>query len=265
MMKKPNPVLAIALGAITLLRPTTAAGQSLETETARLLPAGEIKLAGNYEAQTSSEGREFAVPLAVEFGVTDRLEFLAEPVPYTSIRPNNASWATGWGDLELTMTYLLRDPGPGGIAVAVAGEAKIPTARNTLIGTLKTDYTGYLIASTTHGRWRTHGNVGYSTLGKPAGIQLNNIFNFALAEEYDLGGTSHLFGEILASTSSGVGEGEGNPNPTVPLVSEIAGAELVGTLGYARELTSGLELSGSLSYDNNQAVLLRTTFSYRIH
>jgi hypothetical protein len=256
-------LLALALMG-GLVHPNPGAAQTLETETARLLPAGSLVLSGNYEAQTSSEGREFALPFALEIGLSNRFEFLAEPVPYTSIRPKQGVTATGAGDLELTLTYLLRDADRRGVSIALAGEAKVPTARNTLIGTLKTDYTGYLIASTTRGRWSTHGNVGYAVLGKPAGVQLNNIFNFALAEEYDLGGASHLFGEVLTSTPSGVGEGEASPNPSAPVISELAGAELVGTMGIAHLFPWGLEVSASLSYDNNQAALLRTGFTYHL-
>jgi hypothetical protein len=253
--------LPLCLGLATFAAPAGIAAQTLETETARLLPKGGLTVSGNYEFQTSSEGKELALPIAVELGLNDRLEFLVEPVPYTSIRPGGMPRATGAGDLELTVTYLLHG---GGTALAFAGEAKVPTARNALIGTQKTDYTMYLIASRTRGRASTHANIGYALLGKPAGVQLNNIFNFALAEEVRLNASSHLFGEVLASTSSGMGEGEGSPNPGAPVVSELAGSEVVGTFGAAYVLVPGFEVSLSVSYDNNQAVLLRSGFTYRL-
>lgn len=256
---------AAALCALTLLLPAKASAQTLETETARLLPQGSVTVSGGYEFQTSTEGRELALPFAIEIGLTDRLEFLAEPVPYASIRPTSGRYATGAGDLELTATYLLRDPGARSVALALAGEAKVPTAKNSLIGTGKTDYTVYLIGSTTRGRFSTHGNVGYAFLGKPAGIPVHNIFNFALAEEMQLSPTAHLFGEVLASTASGAGEGEATSRTSnQPVVSELAGAEIVGTVGVARTLFSVLEVSLSVSYDNNQAVLFRPGFTYRL-
>jgi hypothetical protein len=49
---------------------TIAASQTLETETARLLPAKGIKFGGNFEHQTSSEGRETAVPMFFEVGLS---------------------------------------------------------------------------------------------------------------------------------------------------------------------------------------------------
>ena len=46
--------------------------------------------------------------MAVEYGITNRLELLLEPVPYTAIRPKAGAHATGGGDLEATATYLVR-------------------------------------------------------------------------------------------------------------------------------------------------------------
>ena len=61
--------------------------QVLETETARLRLKGAVQLGGNFEYQTSSEGRESAVPFIFEYGITDRLELVVEPVAGTRIRP----------------------------------------------------------------------------------------------------------------------------------------------------------------------------------
>src|SRR6185312_9516855 len=108
-------------------------------------------------------------------------------VPYTAIRPKVGAHATGGGDLEVTATYLVRHETSRGPAIALAGEIKFPTAENSLIGTGKADYTGYLIGSKQFNRLDTHGNLGYTIVGHPADTQLNNIWNFALAWEYRLG------------------------------------------------------------------------------
>jgi hypothetical protein len=41
---------------------------------------GFLELSTNFEYQTSSEGSETALPLAAEYGFTDRFELLVEPV-----------------------------------------------------------------------------------------------------------------------------------------------------------------------------------------
>src|SRR5262249_52924541 len=95
------------LAALALLSPVAArAGAPLETETARLAPRGTLQAEVVLEVQTSSDGRESALPLAFEYALRDRLEILAEPVPYTSIRPARGAAAQGPGDIEVTLNAL---------------------------------------------------------------------------------------------------------------------------------------------------------------
>jgi len=250
-------------GLVALAAPGMCVAQILETETARPLGRGTWELATNFEYQTSSEGSETALPLAAEYGVADRWELLLEPVAYTAIRPNVGTRATGVGDMELTVTYLARRESGGTPAVALAGEVKFPTARNTLIGTGKTDLAGYLIASKRLGRFDTHANLGYTIVGRPSGAQLKNIFNFALASELSLGTRSELYGEILANTAS-----SSAPEPTGPLqpgtsTPEAPSGEIVTSIGVARYVVPSLRLSLGLSVDNNGAVLFRPGFTWR--
>src|SRR4051812_42252331 len=93
--------------------PGMAAAQILETETARPIGKGTLELGTNFEYQTSSEGTESALPMAVEYGLTNRFELLLEPVAYTAIRPKVGQSATGVGDMELTATYLARHESSG--------------------------------------------------------------------------------------------------------------------------------------------------------
>jgi len=64
----------------------------------------------------------------------------------------------------------------------VAGEVKIPTARNNLIGTQQTDCTIYLIASKQLGHLELHINITYTFVGQPSGVRLKNTFDLALPE-----------------------------------------------------------------------------------
>ena len=87
----------------------TRASQPLETETARLPEAGALEFESTVECQTSSDGQELAIPLALTYGITDRLEFLVEPVLYTRIMPDQGSTETGIGDVETTLTWRLNN------------------------------------------------------------------------------------------------------------------------------------------------------------
>jgi hypothetical protein len=260
MTRLPSFVLVailIAHGAL-VMSPSRAGGQTLETETARLVPAGGFEVTNNFEFQRSSEGTETTIPLAFAWGITDRLELLVEPVVYTAIRPKVGPRATGLGDLEMTLSVGLRRETPGGPALAFAGEVKAPTARNVLIGTGKADVAGYLIASKRFGRVDLHANLGYTIVGRPAGLALDNIVNGAVAAVFYLTPHTHFFSEVLASTSAAP-----NGVPESPTAPEVAAGEIVGTIGVAHQVLGRLLLAASVSDDNRGAVLFRPGFVLR--
>jgi hypothetical protein len=233
--------------------------QVLETETARLLPAGGLTFGDNFEYQHSGDGSETALPMAIEYGISNRLELLVEPVLFTSIRPKAGSHANGVGDVEVTLTYLMRRETPRTPGFAFAGEVKLPTARNVLIGTGKTDFAGYLIASKQFGRLVTHANIGYTIVGQPVGAQLDNIMNGAVAAELAVADRTVLFSEILGNSAAAQNAlGESSTTP------EAASGEIVGTVGVVQRIGSMLELSFGVSYDNKRAVLFRPGFVYHV-
>lgn len=236
------------------------AAQTLETETAHLLNAGWWEIGNAYEFQTSTEGTETAIPFALTYGLTNNLELLVEPVAYTAIRPHVGRHATGVGDMEGTLTYRFRQETRSAPALATAFEVKIPTARDSLIGSGYTDYAGYLIASKSLGRFDVHANLVYTIVGKPAGVQLNNIASFGLAGVYRPNPLYEFFGEVLGSTSSTPGGESGSGGAVVP---EAAGGELVGTLGGGGHFGSALLVYLGVSYDNNNALLFRPGFTLR--
>jgi hypothetical protein len=234
------------------------AAQTLETETARLLPAHWWKIGNAFEFQTSSEGTEAAMPIAIEYGFSNRLELLVEPVPYTAIRPKTGPHAVGAGDIEATLTALVRQETRSIPAFAVAAEVKFPTARDSLIGSGEPDYTGYAIATKRLGQIDAHVNLAYTIVGRQGGVQLNNIVSFAVAGVYHPSPRLQFFGEVLGNT----GAIPGSESSTTP---EVAGGELSGTLGVGRDVARGLLLYFAISYDTNNAVLVRPGFTWRFH
>jgi hypothetical protein len=236
------------------------AQQPLETETARLPARGAVLVSPEYEFQTSTAGTEHALPFAFELGLSDRLALLVEPVFYTAIRPKTGSRASGAGDLEVTLQYLASRETATMPALALAAEVKVPTARNRLIGTGRTDFTPYLIASKRFGQFDLHGNVGYSFVGRPRGISVQNTLNLALGLEDHLTPRFDLVGEVLSTTAAaGADGGENSPN-----APEIGGAEQVGMIGARLLVRPRLWLSAGVTYDNNQAVLFRPGITFEL-
>ena len=237
------------------INPATA--QVLETEDSRPLNKGQVEIGVGLEYQTSKEGYEVALPLSFEYGISKRFTFLFEPVPFTGIYPKTTRRATGWGDLEMTLFYQLVKETKNYPAISLSAEIKVPTAKDTLIGTGKTDFTPFIIASKTTGHFFTSLNLSYTFLGKPAGFVGNNLFNYAAGTVYELSSKSILFAEIYGNTSAfggaDVPEVPGNPQTNI----EISGGETVGSAGYGYYITRNLLISFGISYDNNHALLFR--------
>ncbi len=150
-------------------------------------------------------------------------------------------------------------------AVAVAGEIKFPTARNRLVGTRKTDYAAYFVASHRYGDLDLHFNVGYTVFGKPSGADAPEIKNrpsVALAGIYKLNRQDILFGEVLNDALISSAEGNDGAAPEATTSQEGSTGETVGTLGYAHTFTNNVKLSFGVSYDNNSAVLFRPGIEY---
>ena len=137
--------------------------------------------------------------------------------------------------------------------------SKAPTARNILIGSGKTDYTAYLFAGKRYGKSETHANFGYTIVGQPSGVEMKNIYNFALAEEYHLNNKFDILGEVLTNTFSLKGESVDSNEPTV--TPEATGGEVIGTVGFRYYFRSNMAFSLGVSYDNNHALLFRPGLS----
>jgi hypothetical protein len=237
--------------------------QPLETETAHLPPRGALVFSGTYELQLSPQGTEHALPFAIEDGLANRLTVLIEPVLMTAIRPENPPNATGLGDLEVTLQYLARREQRLLPAIAFAVEEKIPTATNRQIGTGKADFTPSIIASKRFGRFDAHANVGYSFMGRPAGLAVQNTLNLALAlEDYIMPRFAAMAEVLSTSAATGIEGGGGESSVTAP---EIAGAEQVVMVGVRYLHARHTWYSLGMTYDNTSAALLRPGVTIELH
>ncbi len=209
--------------------------QVLETEDSSPLIPGQVQIGTALEFQTSGQGIESAIPIGIEYGISNRITLLAEPVAYTNISPKIGTSATDIGDLEITLFYQVLKEGKVFPSISVSGEVKFPTAKNRLIGTGKTDYTPFLIATKTMGKFFTSINVSYTFLGKPKGVTAGNLFNYALGTIFNASPRNIFFAEVYGNTSAYGGD---IPEPTsvnpASNTSEISGGEFVGAFGYGR-------------------------------
>ncbi len=231
-----------------------AASVPMETETARTITRNGFEANASVEYQASSEGAEWAVPFAFEYGILANLELLVEPVLFTAIRPDSGRKASGLGDLEVTLNYRFLEERGAMPALGLAGEAKIATSNDRLIGTGKSDYAGYFIASKNLGWCDVHGNLGYTWVGQPSGARLNDLMSFSLGMEQAGMGKFQLLAEVSGNMPSFFGKA-GN-TPENPITPEASGGELVGTVGARYFCARKMALAIGLSYDNSNAFLL---------
>jgi hypothetical protein len=264
------PYRCAGLLIFTLTSSIAWADLAMETETARILEPGHFEISTAFEFQTAPDGREYALPMAIEVGVYRHLELLIEPVAVTSIQPKGGETATGIGDLETTVTYLIIEEKKYVPAFAIAAEVKFPTAGNRQIGSGEYDYRFYGVASKRLGDFDVHLNVGYNVIGSPPGVSTKNPIDVEAGVEWFVHPKFNVFAEInyIGSSigSSVAAEGGGAAAALAAAETadgasgtpEIAAEEIVGTVGVRAHATRHLDVFGSFSYDNNSAKLFRT-------
>jgi Putative MetA-pathway of phenol degradation len=230
----------------------------METIPARLQDANSLEFKGAFEFKTSNEIKEKSIPLEFTYGLTNRFELDFLATVYTSISSTAAPYASGFGDLEVTLLSLLSKEHRKFPAIALGGEVKIPTAKNPLLGTQKFDYSAYIIASKKFGNLDTHINFEYTFVGQPTEMQLRNIYSFSIAGEYELSKKLELVAELSANTSSFLKEtdDERQINP------QVIPGELAGLIGARYRLFEKLKLISGIKYNNNKAFLIRTGIIY---
>ena len=237
-----------------------AAGQPLETESTRLLRAHQFEVEAGFEHQAADGGGEAAVPWAVGYGIRNDLELLLEPVLYDRITDGNGSVTRGLGDLEATLTYRFAQERAGRPALALAFEAKLPTAKSPRIGTGQPDYTIWAIASKAAGHWDTHADLGYTLVGRPARVDVQDIVNYGLATEWKVTPVVELVGEIYGASAALANTGTGGENNGTP---ELGGADFVTAIGARLATASGWTPSLGVSVDKQGAVTIHPGMSRR--
>ena len=254
----------VIVAPLTLFCAAAGNAQMLETETSRLQPARTWELGAAYEYQTSGDASEQAVPLFIEYGLTDAIELTLEPVVYTAIFPGGSASAIGRGDTEFTATFLFAREGRVRPALSLAAEVNFPIATNTLIGTGETDYALYQIGSKRFGKWDLSAIVGFTYLGSPPGVYLGAVFNGAFAAVYHASREFQLFTEVFGNSASAYNGESGGGGGSSVVIPEATGSEVVGTLGIAPTLGSKVLAYLGVSYDTNNAVLFRPGFTVNL-
>ena len=250
------------LAMLLVVQNTARADLSLETETARTQLQGHYQISMAAEFQYASDGKEAAIPFAFEYGITDRLEVLVEPVPYIGIFAGGEKKIHGLGDIEVTLTYLALPEQEQMPAIAFAAEVKLPTAQDLSIGTREFDYAFYVIASKQIGNLDLHANLSYTFIGEPTGTSAKDVWSVALAGDYTLNDKWDLFAEVMYTTSAQDGVLPGGDSGDA-VSAEVGGVDIVGTLGARYKINKDISIFSSVSYNNQDDTLVRAGITWQ--
>jgi hypothetical protein len=256
-----NPLMFAAIAAVASLQALpTIAKQPLETETARLPAKGHGDIQFEFEYATSSESNDIAMPIVFEYGISDRLKFVVEPDVYASIKPKGGgSSASGFGDTEAKLVYLVSEETDSTPAFAIAGEIKIPTGKKPDLGSGKVDYRAFGVVSKRVGAFDLHANLGYTLVGSPAGEKLANVVDYSAAAEYEVNKSFTLVSEILGASELGGGGGAEVPGGAE---TEAAGTTITGLIGGIFHISPKTQFAIAATYDSGSAFLIRAGLTY---
>ena len=234
--------------------------QILQTEDAIPLDPKQIHIETSGGFQTEADSKEYNWYAEVEYRLSKRFMLLVEPALISSIHPDSGTSATGFGDIETILFVRLTQEKKVLPFMSLAMEMKIPTAQNPMIGTGKLDFSPFFVANKTTGKFFTSINLGYTFIGKPDSVLANNFFNYGIASIFTFAHESLLFAEVYGNTASVDPDRYPEivlPHSTIQENSEFGEGEIVFSLGYGYEFQNGWLLSGSVSYSNTNALLLR--------
>lgn len=244
---------------LSLLLNQGSMAQVMETEDGKPLEHRQFmgEFSGNYE--TSPDEKLLTFPLNVGYGISERFTLELEPTLLTSINLVGDTNETGIGDFETKLFYRIADEKKASPSLAIAGDFKIPVAKNRYIGTGKADFTPIFIAGKTFGRFSTYINLRYTFVGKPEGIPVNNFGTYDGALVYASVNENFLFAEVYGNTSA-IRHIDSTdltlPSRSILGNSEFSGGQTVFSLGFGFHVHNGIVLSMAASYSNTNSLLL---------
>ena len=117
---------AVGLAALLVLYAwTTRADTVLETETAELGEKGEWLVSNSIQYEKGPEDKAAFTLFQLEYGITSRSEILIEPFFHEWVWPKGESKTSGFGNLEITPSYIAILETEQVPAVAVAFKLKV--------------------------------------------------------------------------------------------------------------------------------------------
>ena len=169
-----------------LSTPLAFADTAIETETAQIGKQGEAAFSQSYEYGHSKDGSSGGTLTQLEYAITDRSEILIEPFFYLWDHPKGESKLHGYGDLEITPSYMVILEDGWVPAVLIATKVKVPTGTQKVGGSGEYDYYPYLIFGQHGAGWTFNANLGVNFAGREEGDGFDHQLVWDLEAEREI-------------------------------------------------------------------------------
>ncbi len=186
------------------------------------------------ELETDDEGEVWSFEAALQLGLSDRWQLLVEAVPFTAESPDDGDGASGVGDTDVSLSWAAFGDAEALASLAVAARIKVPTARDSEIGTRRPDYSGLLIITKVIDELELDLETEYVTFGAPDGEDRRDQLLYTFTVEYGLMEDLAVYAELFGQSAPAGDESRSD--------AALAGAEMDVPLGDAVTPYASLEL-----------------------
>jgi predicted porin len=184
----------------------TAHGQSNASLTRNAAGAKNIGEAGRLTIDTAGQresdpdGTTWVFETGAQYQVSSRLQILLESVLHERFQPDVGEGASGFGDTEVTISWLLSESNGTLPSLVFGAKAKLPTAGEE-IGTGKADYSALLILGKESGELELSLEAEYATFGSLPGERLEDQLLYTVTAEYGVTDFLAAYAEVFGSSA----------------------------------------------------------------
>lgn len=158
-----------------------------------------LDTAGQIEAD--ADGRASKLETGMQYQLSNRLQLLVEGTLFEAQRPDVGRRVSGFGDTDVTASWLLLPAGDRAPSVVFGGKVKLPTASRAAIGTNKTDASALLVVGRESGELELALEAEYATFGQSGRVRLEDQFLYTLTAEYGVSNLLSVFGEVFGNSA----------------------------------------------------------------
>lgn len=152
------------------------------------------------ELGTEPDGKAWNFETGVQYQIGNRLQILGEAIVFESLMPDSGESSSGFGDLDLTLSWLAVLGQEALPAVVPAFKVKLPTSSSDE-GTGEIDYSALLILEKEYGELALNVETEYLVPGSPPDEDLKNQFIYTFTVEYGLSNLLAVYAEAFGNSA----------------------------------------------------------------